>query len=544
MEQYDYYWSAKARLEFASIFDDGHYTDAFQRAVAEAFAKGWSGNRDKPIWAMAVAARAIARAAAVGTAFQSTGSAEDGLDLVWADPKDVLQGLLSLQGDDLSDINCTIEPGDGGFVLKTPDGHLRLTVFRLSVLKKLAELLLAANDFAFAQAVMGQLSAAAQAESFAGIKAASREISKIAYQYRTEHIKDAHAGSGFSIVRNFLAARGYTIEDDTVFEFWVDPENQKYQTYEACFRAFAAFVDAMQSAEAINAAHNAADIFDPIVAGDVATPAAFGDDFSAEPPLDDGSAAQEADSGRLAPFAVGGLATAGNDNPGSSGEGDGDDAGAGALAPDILSDKDFRLLNQREVTLLSRIFEVGTFGRGLTLATLRLISFHAVQSGLSNGLRTGRWKVPIDERVKCIEAQAYSEIRKDIEELETKMTQLLEAAFACVADPSAVDETAEAAVRQGQSFIVKSRSKSMDKSPEELREAFLNVTPVLIAAREAASALSSAVSNRERSLAATAVQVQSHSSSNALDCLFEEDRPKFANEYARRYADHLGANDG
>jgi len=522
MDHDDFYWSAQARLEFASLFDDGSYSAAFQRAVAEAFAKGWSGNRDKPLWAMAVAACAHARAA---RSLSEGGNldAGDGLGLVWGAPRDLLETLLAADGAVFDDCGLTIRAEDGAVLVSTPDGLLRLTGFRLAVLKKLAELLLCANNFDYAPTVMQALENAVAAENFAAVKDVARELSRLTYQYRTEHVADAHANSGFTIVRNYLASLNYEIADDTILEFWCDPENQKYQTYEASYRAFAAFAAAITEAEATHAALSAQDINDPVIAGQVSAAWASGLDG--------------ADADGV------GLASAANDaGPTTHDVSETADTDADGVDPQILGDTDFRLLNQKEVGLLSRLHETGAFGQRLPTATLRLLSFHIVQSGLSNALRTGKAKVPMAERVHCGEAVPYPHLAASLEELSVKLGELMGAATAAIVEDasSAALPSAQAAnvIDAGSRFLAKARSKALQRPADELRDRFIAITPALVAARTQVDAYARVFAAVDRQSAPAAVETTTPDGGLALK--FDADRPRFAAEFARRYADHLG----
>ncbi|MEL7543173.1 MAG: hypothetical protein AAGJ70_05300, partial [Pseudomonadota bacterium] len=172
----DFLWSERARSEFAALFDDASYSDAFKKAVADALVRGWSNNRDKPFWALSVLVVALA----------ASGGSEDGMDVVWQAPTDMRARLSELGAESLAMFDCEVREDDGTLLLLTPDGDFRLTNHRLRVLRKLAEFFLCCDEFAHAQDIMGLLarlaSAGAQGSgTYADIKDATREFARVGY---------------------------------------------------------------------------------------------------------------------------------------------------------------------------------------------------------------------------------------------------------------------------------------------------------------------------------------------------------------------------
>ena len=322
----DFLWSERSRGEFAALFDDAVYSDAFRKSVADALVRGWSNNRDKPFWALSVVIVALA----------ASGDGEDGMDIIWQGTGDVRDQLLSIHEGALSHIDCAVREDDGTILLVTPDGDFRLTNHRLRVLRKLAEFFLCCDDFAYAQDVLSILKRLANSNgdtNYADIKEATRELARIGYRFRTDNFLDGHTSSAFSIINSYLAERDYVLVDDTIFEFWADLENDRYKTYEATYQAFANFASAMEEARATDAGINAQDIQDPALSGAMAN-LVVNDDYDIEDPTQD---------------------LADHVEPNASGD---DTEAMRPADPNTLGDANLRLFGQKDIVILSRIVEV------------------------------------------------------------------------------------------------------------------------------------------------------------------------------------------
>ena len=491
--------------------------------MADAIVKGWGGNRDKPFWAMGVLASALAAA---------DGSRQnDGLDLVWRAASDIRDTIAAADAEALAPLGLTCVRDADALVFTTPDGALRLSPHRIRVLKKLAEFLMAADGFAYAQDVMTVFSGLAGLGAgtldgpggFPAVKDAARALARIAYRYRTDHFLDGHAGSAFSIVKSYLAARDFTVDDDTVLEFWCAPDNEKYRTYEASFGAFQSFAEAIEVARAVQGAESGIAADDPVVQGALVSGLTGTDELDAEAAL-----ALEAQLGDVPDALANDDDDAADAPPNSTGA---DNAASDPTAPDRLGAADLRLLGQRDVALLSRLAEIGRFGLDHPLASLRLIAFHTVQSGISNGLRTGRWKIPLERRVTCEEARAYEAVVGDVTEVGDRLRGWLEVAFALEAEEEARQGEAEEARQSGLTVLSRSRSKSLQKDPAELRRAFKAVSPALIRARSLAGDFVQRVERRYPS-----------SRADDLGRQFTDDVGTFSNEFRRRYLTTQGAS--
>ena len=490
----DFLWSERSRGEFAALFDDAAYSDAFRKSVADALVRGWSNNRDKPFWALSV----------LVVALSASGGGDDGMDIIWQGAGDAREQLIALPEDALSHFDCTVREDDGTILLGTPDGDFRLTTHRLRVLRKLAEFFLCCDEFTHAQDIMGllaRLATAAHDGSYADIKDATREFARIGYRFRTDNFLDGHASSAFSVINSYLASRDYILVDDTIFEFWADPDNERYKTYEATYQAFANFAASMEDARATDAGFKAQDIQDPALAGAMAGLVANDD-------LDLDDATQD--------LAI--------HMDGEDAFDEDDQIVERAAEPSILGDANLRLFGQKDIVVLSRLVEIQNFARDHRLASMRLLSFHPIQSGISNGLRTGKWKVPLSERVTCEEAKSYVQIIEDLDDLQTRATSWLEVAFALASSEGDKSGTASEVREAGLATLAKSRSKALQKDPEALRKAFLEVTPALIQARE--------LSER---FAGVFRRLFDHDDSAGSDEQFISDKALFAAEFVRRY---------
>ncbi|MEO0619734.1 MAG: hypothetical protein AAFZ01_10720 [Pseudomonadota bacterium] len=505
----DFLWSERARSEFAALFDDAAYSDAFRKAVSDALVRGWSNNRDKPFWALSVLVVALA----------ASGGSEDGMDVVWQSPADVRIQLSGLEEDSLSAFDCEVREDDGTLLLITPDGDFRLTNHRLRVLRKLAEFFLCCDEFAHAPEIMALLARLATSGTqgngtYADVKEATREFARVGYRFRTDNFLDGHATSAFSVINSYLASRDYVLVDDTIFEFWADRDNERYKTYEATYQAFANYAAAMDDARATNAGANAHDIADPALTGAIAgivandeTPWGADDDGDPDDPsqeIGDTLGGEDA------------LDEVVEEKPAD---------------PTVLGDASLRLFGHKEITLLSRLTEIQNFAPNQRIASLRLIAFHPVQSGISNGLRTGKWKIPLSERVTCEEAKSYVTIIDDLETVRERAVSWLEVAFALASNDGRATGAAAEAREAGLATLAKSRSKALQQDPETLRMAFLQVTPALIQARELADRFAGLF---RRALATSpAADVDE----NAQDTQFSSDKALFAAEFIRRYLD-------
>ena len=306
-------------------------------------------------------------------------------------------------------------------------------------------------------------------------------MARIAYKYRAEHFLDGHSASSFSIIKTYLAKRDdFQIDDDALFAFWVWPENTHYKTYATVYFAFSDFRAALEEARIIQASTIAVEIDDPVIAGELAK---LDEDIYATvreelPPKD-----------RIA----------------------------------LLNESDLKLFKQNEISFLKQLLECGEFGLAHGRSSLRLLSFNAIQSGISNGLRTGRSKIPLEKRVLCLEARSYVELLAEIEALQEKSQGWLKVALALRANTTDSNDGAAQLQQEGIVILKQARSKSLSKSHDELRPLFAQMEESLIKCKEQTGQYA----ERLRNVFGNDEQKASEQ--------FDEDRALFAAEFENRY---------
>jgi len=172
--------------------------------------------------------------------------------------------------------------------------------------------------------------------------------------------------------------------------------------------------------------------------------------------------------------------------------------------------------------LLTPLVRAGGFGRSLPLATLRLLSFHPIQSALSTELKTGQARIPTAQRVHCTEAVAYAELLAGIDETERRMKDWMTMALALVARGS--DDAKLADIRAAGDALLKGRrGAAFGRDRDAIAADFAAATPALVAA---------AATLRGFSSAANAVL------GDRAAAQFDTDRARFAEAFADLY---LGA---
>jgi hypothetical protein len=277
-------------------------------------------------------------------------------------------------------------------------------------------------------------------------------LSRALYAYRSAHFVEGHAASGFDTILAFLARheRDARLSEDTALSFWAWKGNQRYRTYKACLFAVADFVAVTNETGERTALASALDVNDPALARVVAS--------SATDPLD---AIEEELTDWLE---AGGEAA---DDPEARGRGIG-----------ALQDHGLRLYTRQEIELLATLFELGAFAEDFPLAVLRFYAFHPIQSGLSNELRTGRARVPVEERLTCREAEPYPVWQARFAGLAEKTRQWLQVAYGLRTE---VASDVNVAVRdRGLATLAASRAKTLLQGRPELRLKFAAAEPGLI----------------------------------------------------------------
>lgn len=484
-------WSETARSEFEALVDGTDASERFRLALAQMIANGWGANRDKPVWALA---GTLALFGETGAGLASS------LDFLWMPANKVFSHLAGCRHPAVS------ANESGSYHLKLPGGGLMLDRFRLKLLQKYLEFLIACNGFAHSGEVAALLDACLKGglADKTATDTAVKTIAKILYRYRTDHFDDGHATSAFSILRAYLAGVGDVITDDTVFEFWSAETNGHFKTYQASYFALKDYVDALTDARSRAAMRRAGEIDAPGVAGELSVDFVDPFDFEAE----DGAADDIAEE----------VEQVAADSRGDSGE----DAAVAALK--AIAESEVKLIKKREEMLAAPIASAGAFGCSLPLATLRLLAFHPIQSALSNSLRTGKATLSLQERVTCVEARRYGALLGEVGELEAAMTEWLKIAFAVRSEDATGNARADAIRSEGVQLLKTRRSQSLARPREELAEAFARVERALVALARTLGAFRAAARGRA-------------GQSGDLDAGFEADRAKFAAHLSRLYAD-------
>ncbi len=207
------YWSDRAQTEFAALFEDRAYGARFKDAVADTLIRGWPPNRDKPVWAIAVLVAALA-----GT--EGGLGPASGLVIVAGTPDAIFARLAATR---CADGPITIEPGGRSVRLAAFGASIHVGRNRIALLRKVAEFLLAADDYAHTATVSAILDGlggdAAMDETL--FREAVRALARRLYDYRKAHFAEGHAASGFDFIKRRLGASPRaTTTDDELLALW------------------------------------------------------------------------------------------------------------------------------------------------------------------------------------------------------------------------------------------------------------------------------------------------------------------------------------
>ncbi len=466
------YWSDTAQNEFAALFEDADHAPVFIEKVADALIRGWPPNRDKPVWALALVVEALGRTAQ---------RRPSGLEILAMRPSDVLSSLLEAAERGLPGIASAAS--HTAVRLYVNEASIVLSRTRLGLLRKIAEFLIAADGYARAAEVVATFETLARGPSQETLKEGVRSLARRLYEYRKTHFAEGHAASSFDYVRRKLGQA--TPTDADILALWTDADNSHFGTYRTAFAAALAFLKSRREVEERAAVTGAGSVDEP------------GNDRGIVPDDDGG--------GPPSPLAL--LYTADID-PGSM-----------LMA---LKSTPLNVYTRAEVDFADLLESVWPDARLNVRSVLRLLAFHPIQSGLSNTLRTGRAKVPVEERVTCVEAATYREVLERIDALQDKTAGWLAAHYALTAGtPQREDRSAIA--RTGAMLLSRSRSKSFARPPAELAAHFSRIAPSLVALAEMTADVRGVVAAFDGP------------EGGRLQSTFADDREVFAAEFARRY---------
>ncbi len=477
-------WSVAARSDFRAVTDDGATSDRFKIALAATIAQGWDNNRDKPAWALAALMQALARSElALATC----------LDLLWLRPADILSALAA------SDDAGVGKNADGSLYLRDKRGTFRLSPFRVRLVQKLLEFVVSCDDFSHGPTVVDMLDPLREypAQGTDPVGDATRAFAKLLYRYRETHFDDARANATFTVIRGYTQSAGDIIDDDSPYAFWMSEDNRIFRTYSASFFGFRDYAAALSGAVQRAALERGIDATHPGLQKELSVDPE--DPFDKEEDDPEGVAAALPDE---VP-----------DRPETAAE-----------ALKSIAEGDLKIVKQKERALLSPIMQAGAFGVSLPRATMRLLSFHPIQSALSNSLRTGKALLPIEERVRCSEARGYDALAGDLQALESAMTDWMKIALALRIGQGSQDERLASIREAGVALLKQKRSKTFDRPPEELAAAFKGIETGLIA-----------VSGALRSYAQAFRRV--YATAQDLESAFEADRALFRDAFTQLYLD-------
>jgi len=484
MQDVEGQWTERARYEFASLFDDASSSDTLRMAVADALTRGWSNNRDKPLWLLAIAIAALGDAVRQGHCDDRV----DGLAIIYGHPRSLFRGLLDCASDPS---NESISFRQGKLAITFDGTTLQLSEARLRILSKIAEFLLIADDFGNTQQVMVAFAELHQSGLGKpdGIKGQVRLFARWMYRYRVDQFRDTGTNSPFQSIMKFCEQLDFMIEDDSIVEFWTSDLNHHFRTYTTCFLAFVDFHDELREIVRRRELASANSI-------DAPGPHAKSMDI-------------EADVEWI---------TADDDDP----------ATTRLQAVDTLANHDVKLLTAAQKRLLRQLATVGQFGADHILSTLRMIAFHPVQSGLSNSLRTGRSRLTLDERLRCVEAISYSDIATMLAKLENSLVELLKMSLARrLAETAAEGEEFTAVEREGAILLSKFRKRRSGHLADTMD--WTAIEAALIASREFTGIVSERVTS---------------SVGDGLTDKFHEDQLLFSEILTQFYSDASSSKSG
>ncbi|MEL6374172.1 MAG: hypothetical protein AAFR04_09405 [Pseudomonadota bacterium] len=317
-----------------------------------------------------------------------------------------------------------------------------------------------------------------------------KALARILYDYRKKHILDGHGASAFSVIKKYLHTQGGgRIDDETPFGFWTWEDNDKYKSYGESYVAIADFAEKVSLALQRRAIASAADIDDAVV-----------------------RAARDADASSV---------VAGNDNEHPHGDGEEPDADPGAVPDEVDEDEGaltfaeapILLFSINELKLIGWICEHVAFGARNPRAFARHLGFRDVQNNISNGLKFKTWKIPLEERVTCVEAIPYADLQRDLDALEAQILSRVEDALALRRNgEDAVGDSVRFRFRKGQS-----------RDSVDVVATFAQLEPALLRALEDTRTLSGALKRRFAR------------PTDTYTTAFEADQQLFTAEYRRRY---------
>lgn len=290
-----------------------------------------------------------------------------------------------------------------GIAIKYPGGAFAIRFGRMPFLAALYEFLAGMEDFSFyteMDAIFAEM--VQRPADVKDVQAASNRIASQFRMYRRRHITHAQYDGKFDALFSFVAERSpegiLEIDDDTVFDFWVQKSAAgDFRAYRTVFDAFATFLQALDDSARSEAMARALPIGVDRAHGEV------------EP--DDSALTCDGPSDWASPLAV--L----------------DDEPAASIK---------FLKKEGERKPIEALMHFGPAAIRLPLAFLRLEAFGPVQSAITTDLQIGRHE-RIEGRTSCSDAASYGEIATRFENILLLLRRLQKAAFYALHTP--VQET-------------------------------------------------------------------------------------------------------
>ena len=350
-------------------------------------------NRDKPLWDLAHALAALARA----------GGARDGRALVSLalDPGLATPAAVEARfaGNAATDAR--------GLVL---DGGWRTGWSGLARLLALAEFVLTAEDLAQFATVTGWLDELAAAPDAEGAAFLAKRLARQSAAYRNAHLPLAPLERRFRAILVFLAGRR-AFGDDDILAFWREEmrggERPGFRTVAEHFVTFEAGAHLLDGLEGLASAASLA--------------ASDGWEERLDASLADLTAAEPAE-------ALAALLAAWPDGP--------------------------KILTGAEREDLADFLRLEPFHRTRPLTTLRAASFGRVQSGIANRLRRGGGGADLAERSACTEAESYAALQARAGALAAHLARMLRIAAAlAIAERDGLSPQTQAALEAAEADL-------------------------------------------------------------------------------------------
>ena len=386
-------YDERCAADLAAVCDGRDLSRADRAWLARVVTGAVRPNRDKPLWDLAHALAALAKAT----------KARNGRDLVTLalDPGLATAGAVELR---------FVDSGAADSRGPVLGEDWRTSWAGLARLLALAEFVLTAEDLAQFAAVTGWLDDLAAAPDAEGAAFLSKRLARHLSAYRNDHLPLAPLERRFRAILGFLAGRR-AFTDDDILAFWRSEmeagERPGFRTVAEHFVTFEAGAHLVGGLEGLSAPVS----LDAHAGWEERIDAALGDLAASEP--------AETLAALLADWPEG---------------------------PKILTGA------ERED--LADFLRLEPFHRTRPLTTLRAASFGQVQSGIANRLRRGGGGAEVAERATCTEAESYAALHERAGALAAHLARMLRIAAALrIAERDGLTPEAQAALEAAEADL-------------------------------------------------------------------------------------------